>query len=130
MTKAYIQPTPGNDQRPGTISLMSTTDYDPNTPRPTTPLLVGKYVVHRKPLARTPLTNYMIMFGGVIVGTQVSMPSLADCDAASNRERNRRAAIEEAQAARTAKIEACNAKARATRAKRKAANASRAKEAA
>lgn len=130
MNKAYVQPAPGKDQRPGTISLMSTTNYDPNAPRPTTPLQVGKYVVHRKPLARTPMTVYTIMLGNVVVGTQVSMPSRADCDAASTRERSRLAALAQAQAARDAKIADSDAKARATRAKRKAANATRAKEAA
>lgn len=130
MPKPFILPGPDRDQRAGTISLMSTTNYDPMAPRPTAPLLVGKYVVHRRPLPRTPLTVYMIMLGNVVVGTQVSIPSAADCDAASRRERARLAAIAEAQAAREANIAASDAKARATRAKRKAANASRAKVAA
>lgn len=130
MTKLHILPGADRDRRAGTISLMSTTGYDPMAPRPTSPLLIGKYVVHRKPLARSPMTVYMIMLGNEVVGTQVSMPSVADCDAASKRERARLAAIADTKAGREANAAASDAKARATRAKRKAANAPRAKEAA
>ncbi|VVD76679.1 hypothetical protein PEP31012_00879 [Pandoraea eparura] len=130
MTKPYILSGPDRDHRAGTISLMSTISYDPMAPRPTSPLLIGKYVVHRKPLARTPMMVYMIMLGNVVVGTQISIPSIADCDAASKRERARLAAVAEAQTARDAKVAACDMKSRATRSKHKAANAARAKEAA
>lgn len=130
MTKPFYAPGPDREQRPGTIGLMTTTDYDPNVARPTKPFAIGKYVIHRKPLTRTPMTVYVIMLGNIVVGSQVSMPTAADCDTASTRERARLAAIESAKATRDANTAASEAKAKATRAKRKAANNGRAREAA
>ncbi|VVE28594.1 hypothetical protein PPN31114_03532 [Pandoraea pneumonica] len=130
MTKPFILPGPDRDQRSDTISLMSTTSYDPAAPRPTTPLLIGKYVVYRKPLAGTPLTVYMIMFGNVVAGTQVSLPTKADCDTATKRHRAALEARAAEQAARDAQIAERDAKRKEAMDKRKAANAARAKVAA
>jgi hypothetical protein len=78
--------------RRDTISLRTTVKYDPMAPRPTTPILVGKFVVARKPLADSVHTLYMIMDGRDVVRTQISWPSESDCDGAIRAAANARAA--------------------------------------
>ena len=68
--------------RRDTISLRTIVKYDPMAPRLTTPILVGKFVVARKPLADSVHTLYMIMDGRDVVRTQISWPSEPDCEGA------------------------------------------------
>ncbi|MDR6408524.1 UNVERIFIED_ORG: hypothetical protein ABIC62_001914 [Burkholderia sp. 1595] len=68
--------------RRDTIRLRTIVKYDPMAARPTTPILVGKYVVARKPIADSVHTLYMIMDGRDVVRTQISYPSAADCEGA------------------------------------------------
>lgn len=68
--------------RRDTIGLRTIVKYDPMAPRPTTPILVGKYVVARKPIADSVYTLYMIMDGRDVVRAQISYPSEADCEGA------------------------------------------------
>ncbi|MCO8644050.1 beta-hexosaminidase [Burkholderia multivorans] len=65
--------------RRDTLSLRSVVRYDRNAKRPTTPILVGKYVVARRPLADSVHTLYMILDGAEIAGTQISYPTEDDC---------------------------------------------------
>ncbi|WDR90605.1 beta-hexosaminidase [Burkholderia ambifaria] len=87
-------------ERRDTLSLRTIARYDRNAKRPTTPILVGKYVVGRRPLADSLHTLYMILDGTEIAGTQISMPSEGDCASAVKRLRD---------AKRAAGIEASNA---------------------
>ena len=68
--------------RRDTIRLRTIVKYDPMAARPTTLILVGKYVVARKPIADSVHTLYMIMDGRDVVRTQISYPSVADCEGA------------------------------------------------
>ena len=68
--------------RRDTIGLRTIVKYDPMAARPTTPILVGKYVVARKPIGDSVHTLYMIMDGRDVVRTQISYPSAADCESA------------------------------------------------
>ena len=75
-------------ERRDTLSLRSVARYDRNAKRPTTPILVGKYVVGRRPLADSLHTLYMILDGAEIAGTQISIPSEGDCATAIKRLRD------------------------------------------
>lgn len=83
---------PPEPTRRDTISLRSTFHYDPMAPRASTPVLVGKYVVARRPLAGTVHTLYMILDGTVVVGTSISVPNEDDCEIAINKQRRKQAA--------------------------------------
>jgi len=84
--------------RRDTISLRTIVKYDPTAPRPTTPILVGKYVVARKPIADSIHTLYMIMDGRDVVRAQISWPSEADCEGAIRAAANARTATARALA--------------------------------
>ncbi|MCA8076028.1 beta-hexosaminidase [Burkholderia cepacia] len=92
-------------ERRDTLSLRSVTRYDRNAKRPTTPILIGKYVVGRRPLADSVHTLYMILDGAEIAGTQISIPSEGDCACAIKRLRDakRAAGIEASKAIKKAK---------------------------
>ncbi|KVL50802.1 beta-hexosaminidase [Burkholderia cepacia] len=92
-------------ERRDTLSLRSVARYDRNAKRPTTPILVGKYVVGRRPLADSLHTLYMILDGAEIAGTQISIPSEGDCASAIKRLRDakRAAGIEASKAIKKAK---------------------------
>ncbi|HDR9100905.1 TPA: beta-hexosaminidase [Burkholderia vietnamiensis] len=92
-------------ERRDTLSLRSVTRYDRNAKRPTTPILIGKYVVGRRPLADSVHTLYMILDGAEIAGTQISIPSEGDCASAIKRLRDakRAAGIEASKAIKKAK---------------------------
>lgn len=92
-------------ERRDTLSLRSVTRYDRNAKRPTTPILIGKYVVGRRPLADSLHTLYMILDGAEIAGTQISIPSEGDCASAIKRLRDakRAAGIEASKAIKNAK---------------------------
>lgn len=49
------------------------------------PMLVGQFVVFRNRLRGTHMTVYSIMSGTDVLRRLVSMPCLADCEAASSR---------------------------------------------
>ena len=66
-------------ERRDTLSLRTIVRYDPNARRPSTPILVGKYVVGRRPLAGSVHTEYLILDGTEIAGKQISIPSEGDC---------------------------------------------------
>jgi hypothetical protein len=68
--------------RRDTISLRTIVKYNPMALRSTTPILVGKFVVARKPLADSVHTLYLIMDGRDVVRTQISWPSETDCEGA------------------------------------------------
>jgi hypothetical protein len=78
--------------RRDTIGLRSTFHYDPMAPRATTPVLVGKYVVARRPLSGSVHTLYMILDGTYVVSTSISYPNEDDCAAAVNKHRRKQAA--------------------------------------
>lgn len=65
-------------QRRDTLGLRTIVRYDPRAPRPTTPVMVGKYVVARRPLPDSVHTLYMVMDGNEVVGTSISIPSEGD----------------------------------------------------
>ncbi|CAE6693168.1 beta-hexosaminidase [Paraburkholderia nemoris] len=73
---------PQEPTRRDTIGLRSIVHYDPMAPRATTPVMVGKYVVARRPLAGSVHTLYMILDGTDVVGTSISHPNEDDCAAA------------------------------------------------
>jgi hypothetical protein len=86
--------TPGKETvRRDTLSLRTIVRYDPAAPRPTTPILVGKHVVARKPLADSVHTLYMILDGATVVGTSISAPDEHDCASAISRHRRASAAL-------------------------------------
>ncbi|CAN0626448.1 Beta-hexosaminidase [Burkholderia multivorans] len=85
--KAHARPLFDVERR-DTLSLRTVVRYDPNAPRPSTPILVGKYVVHRRPLPDSLYTLFMIVDGNEIAGTQISIPSEADCAGAVKRLRD------------------------------------------
>lgn len=76
----------------GTIGLHTHVTYDPMAPRPTTPMLVGKHVVARRPLHGSIHTLYMILDGSDVVSTSISVPNEHDCETAINRSRRKSAA--------------------------------------
>lgn len=92
-------------ERRDTLSLRSVTRYDRNAKRPTTPILIGKYVVGRRPLTDSLHTLYMILDGAEIAGTQISIPSEGDCSSAIKRlrEAKRAAGIEASKVIKKAK---------------------------
>jgi hypothetical protein len=86
-----IQELPHRDvQRTDTLGLYTFVKYDPMAPRATTPVMVGQYVVHRKPLLGSVHTLYMIMDGTDVARTQISYPSEGDCASALSAIKNAR----------------------------------------
>ncbi|RKT99027.1 beta-hexosaminidase [Burkholderia sp. Nafp2/4-1b] len=85
-------------ERRDTISLRTVVRYDPDAKLPTTPILVGKYVVGRRPLPDGVYTEYLILDGNEIADKQISIPSEGDCAAAIKRLRNAKRASETATA--------------------------------
>jgi hypothetical protein len=77
--------------RRDTIGLRSIVHYDPMAHRATTPVMVGKYVISRRPLAGSVHTLYMILDGTAVVGTSISYPSEDDCASAIKRNQRRKA---------------------------------------
>ncbi|KVA34430.1 beta-hexosaminidase [Burkholderia cepacia] len=75
-------------ERRDTLSLRTITRYDRNARRPSTPILIGKYVVGRRPLADSVHTEYSILDGAEIAGKQISIPSEDDCADAIKRLRD------------------------------------------
>lgn len=74
-------------ERGDTLSLHTRVPYDPTAPRPTTPIMVGKHVVARRPVPNTMYTLYMILDGSAVCRSQISYPSVEECDAAVTRHR-------------------------------------------
>ncbi len=99
-TKPAIEP---SLTRRDTIGLRSIVKYDPMAPRPTTPVMVGEYVVARRPHPDGVYTLYMILDGTDVVQTQISYPSEGDCADAVHRHRERQAASMAATVAAQAK---------------------------
>ncbi|MDN7640370.1 beta-hexosaminidase [Burkholderia cenocepacia] len=85
--------------RRDTLSLRRVVRYDRDAKRPTTPILVGKYIVARRPLADSVHTLYMILDGTEIAGTQISYPSEDDCASAVKRLHDAKRALEAEAAA-------------------------------
>jgi len=83
---------PQEPARRDTISLRTRIKYNPMVLRPTTPILVGKTVVARRPLQGSVHTLYMILDGATVVGTSISVPNEHDCAAAINKHRRESAA--------------------------------------
>ncbi|MBA9902336.1 beta-hexosaminidase [Burkholderia cepacia] len=75
-------------ERRDTLSLRTITRYDRNERRPSTPILVGKYIVGRRPLADSVHTEYLILCGTEIAHKQISIPSEGDCATAIKRLRD------------------------------------------
>ena len=50
-------------ERRDTLSLRTIARYDRNKRRPSTPILIGKYVVGRRPLEQGVLSEYLILDG-------------------------------------------------------------------
>ncbi|MBN3823850.1 beta-hexosaminidase [Burkholderia contaminans] len=92
-------------ERRDTLSLRTIVRYDPNARRPSTPILVGKYVVGRRPLADSVHTEYLILDGTEIAGKQISIPDEGNCADAIKRLRaaKRAAGIEASKAIDKAK---------------------------
>ncbi|MFM0283211.1 beta-hexosaminidase [Paraburkholderia sediminicola] len=80
---------PQEPTRRDTIGLRSIVHYDPMAPRATTPIMVGKYVVARRPLAGSVHTLYIILDGTEVVGTSISLPNEDDCAAAVKKNRRK-----------------------------------------
>jgi len=91
MQKHRLQ-VPPEPTRRDTIGLRTYVKYDPMAPRATTPMMVGKHVVARRPLHGSVHTLYMILDGSAVVGTSISVPNEYDCDAAVNKHRRKQAA--------------------------------------
>ncbi|HDV8349675.1 TPA: beta-hexosaminidase [Burkholderia vietnamiensis] len=87
-------------ERRDTLSLRTITRYDRNERRPSTPILIGKSVVGRHPLADCVHTEYLILDGTKIAGKQISIPDEGNCADAIKRLRD---------AKRAAAVEASNA---------------------
>lgn len=86
--------------RRDTLALRTVARYDRNATRATTPILVGKYVVGRRPLPDRLHTLYLILDGNEIAHKLISFPSEADCATAIMRLREaKRAAGRAARAA-------------------------------
>lgn len=75
-------------ERRDTLSIRTITRYDRNARRPSTPILIGKYVVGRRPLADSVHTEYLILDGTEIADKQISIPSEGDCATAIKRLRD------------------------------------------
>ncbi|MGN7985164.1 beta-hexosaminidase [Burkholderia sp. 22313] len=82
--------------RGNTLSLRTIVRYDRDARRPSTPILVGKTIVMRRPIADSIYTEYLIMDGHDVVRTQISIPSEEDCATALNSARRQRKAVEQA----------------------------------
>jgi hypothetical protein len=65
--------------RRDTLVTRTSFHYDPTEPCPTTPILVGKFVVQRRPLADSVHTLYVITDKRDVVRMQISYPTEADC---------------------------------------------------
>ncbi|HDR9337140.1 beta-hexosaminidase [Burkholderia multivorans] len=85
--------------RRDTLSLRSVVRYDRDAKRPTTPILVGKYIVARRPLTDSVHTLYMILDGTEIAGSQISYPTEDDCATAIKRLRDSKRSLEAKAAA-------------------------------
>ncbi|WP_322105873.1 beta-hexosaminidase [Paraburkholderia sp. J41] len=93
MPRIKLNTAPETQQtRRDTLGLRSVVFYDPTAPRPTTPVMVGKHVVGRRPLLGSIYTLYTIFDGKDIVRTQISVPSEDDCASAIRRHRTSQAA--------------------------------------
>ena len=79
-------------ERTDTLCLRTRVKYDPMSTRATTPVMVGAYVVHRKPLQGSVHTLYMIMDAADVARTQISYPSESDCETALRARTNARRA--------------------------------------
>ncbi|MFL9960443.1 beta-hexosaminidase [Paraburkholderia sediminicola] len=90
MQKHRLQ-VPQEPTRRDTIGLRTYVKYDPMAPRATTPVMVGKYVVARRPLAGSVHTLYMILDGSDVVGTSISYPNEDDCATAVKRNHRKQA---------------------------------------
>ncbi|MCA8351655.1 beta-hexosaminidase [Burkholderia cepacia] len=82
--------------RGNTLSLRTIVRYDRDARRPSTPILVGKTVVMRRPIADSVHTEYLIMDGHDVVRRQISIPSEGDCESAINAARRQRQSAEQA----------------------------------
>ncbi|MFL9883094.1 beta-hexosaminidase [Paraburkholderia agricolaris] len=91
MQKHRLQ-VPPEPTRRDTIGLRTYVKYDPMAPRATTPIMVGKHVVARRPLHGSVHTLYMILDGSTVVSTSISVPNEYDCDAAINKHRRKQQA--------------------------------------
>ncbi|WP_186250651.1 beta-hexosaminidase [Burkholderia gladioli] len=108
MSRTKLKATPAvTTDRRDTLSLRTVVRYDRNAKRPSTPILVGKYVVGRRPITDSLHTLYLILDEGDIAGTQISIPSEDDCAQAVKRLRDKKRA-----AAKTASMEIRKAKKR------------------
>ncbi|KAG8154214.1 beta-hexosaminidase [Burkholderia catarinensis] len=106
MPRKKLQSLPFADvERRDTLSLRTIVRYDPKARRPSTPILVGKYVVGRRPLADSVHTEYLILDGTEIAGKQISIPDEGNCADAIKRLRDakRAADIEASKAINKAK---------------------------
>ncbi|WP_107314299.1 beta-hexosaminidase [Burkholderia metallica] len=92
-------------ERRDTLSLRTTTRYDRNQRRPSTPILIGKYVVGRRPVPDSVHTEYLILDGTEIAGKQISIPDEGNCADAIKRLRDakRAAGVETSNALDNAK---------------------------
>ncbi|WP_175766009.1 beta-hexosaminidase [Burkholderia ambifaria] len=82
--------------RRDTLSLRTIVRYDRNARRPSTPILIGKYVVGRRPLVDSVHTEYLILDGNEIAAKQISIPSEGDCETAIKRLRDAKRALDTA----------------------------------
>lgn len=130
MPKPYFPPASDREKRADTLSLMTLTTYDPMQQHRPSQLKVGRFIVRCARRPSMPLPIYSITLNGKSVGSQVSQPSKADCDAALRRHLALNSARRAKLASIKAKADASDAKAKATRAKRKSASTDRTKEAA
>ncbi|KVD73986.1 hypothetical protein WS62_07780 [Burkholderia sp. ABCPW 14] len=71
--------------RRDTLPLRTVVRYERNQQLPSTPILVGKHIVMRRPLVDGVYTEYLIMYGNRIAARQISIPDESDCAAAINR---------------------------------------------
>ncbi|AIO40590.1 putative beta-hexosaminidase [Burkholderia cenocepacia] len=83
-------------KRRDTLSLRTVFRYDPDAKLPTSPILVGKHVVGRRPLPDGLYTEYLILDGNEIAAKQISIPSEGDCETAIKRLRDAKRALEAA----------------------------------
>lgn len=88
-----LPPVAPEANRRASISIRSIVKYDPMAPRPTTPIMIGEYVVARRPLQDSIHTLYMVMDGVDICLTSISIPSEGDCNSAITAHRRRRSAL-------------------------------------
>ncbi len=75
-------------ERRDTLSLRTITRYDRNARRPSTPILIGKYVVGRRPLPDSVHTEYLILDGAEIARRLISIPDEGNCADAIKRLRD------------------------------------------